>query len=111
MTPIPGHSSMSFAASRKVDLGDPISLRRFSLFSMPELNDLSRQLTDCDFLPYAYLSGFRNAAAFLMIALLPLSEDSSVRLLRNMFQRNRLAVAGFDGSCGWPYPTPGGIIG
>jgi hypothetical protein len=29
-----------------------------------------------------------------MIALLPLSEDSSVGLLRNMFLRNRLAVAG-----------------
>jgi saccharopine dehydrogenase (NAD+, L-lysine-forming) len=82
-------------ASRKVDLGDPIGLRRFSLFSMPELNEVGRQLTDCDFLPHAYLSGLRNAAAFLMIALLPLSEDSSVRLLRNMFRRNRLAVAGF----------------
>ena len=82
-------------ASRKVDLGDPIGLRRFSLFSMPELNDVGRRLTDCDFLPYVYLSGFQNAAAFLMIALLPLSEGSCVRLLRNMFRRNRLAVAGF----------------
>jgi saccharopine dehydrogenase (NAD+, L-lysine forming) len=82
-------------ASRKVDLGDPIGLRRFSLFSMPELNDVGHRLTDCDFLPYAYVSGFQNAAAFLMIALLPLSEDSCVRLLRNMFRRNRLAVAGF----------------
>ena len=82
-------------ASRKVDLGDPIGLRRFSLFSMPELNDVGRRLTDCDFFPYAYLSGFRNAMAFLMIALLPFSEDSGIRLLRNMFRRNRLAVAGF----------------
>lgn len=30
-----------------------------------------------------------------MIALLPLSEDSCVRLLRHMFRRNRLDVAGF----------------
>lgn len=82
-------------ASRKVDLGDPIGLRRFSLFSMPELNDVGRRLIDCDFLPYAYLSGFQNAVAFLLIALLPLSEDSGVRLLRNMFRRNRLAVGGF----------------
>jgi len=82
-------------ASRKVDLGDPIGLRRFSLFSMPELNDVGQQLTDCDFFPYAYLSGFRNAAAFLIIALLPLSEDSGIRLLRNMFRRNHLSVAGF----------------
>jgi hypothetical protein len=82
-------------ASRKVDLGDPIGLRRFSLFSMPELNDVGRRLTDCDFLAYAYLSGFRNALAFLMIALLPLSESSCIRLLRNMFRRNRLPVAGF----------------
>lgn len=82
-------------ASRKVDLGDPIGLRRFSLFSMPELNDVGRRMTDCDFFPYAYLSGFRNAVAFLMIALLPLPEDSRVRLLRHMFRRNRLAVAGF----------------
>jgi saccharopine dehydrogenase (NAD+, L-lysine forming) len=82
-------------ASRKVDLGDPIGLRRFSLFSMPELNDVGHRLTDCDFFPYAYLADFRNAVGFLMIAFLPLSEDSSVRLLRNMFRRNHLAVAGF----------------
>lgn len=82
-------------AYRKVDLGDPIGLRRFSLFSMPELNDVGRRLTDCDFFSYAYMCGFRNAVAFLMIALLPLFEDSRVRLLRNMFRRNRLAVAGF----------------
>jgi hypothetical protein len=82
-------------ASRKFDLGDPIGLRRFSLFSMPELIDVGRRLTDCDFLPYAYLSGIRNAAGFLIIALLPLSEDSCVRLLRSMFQGNRLPIGGF----------------
>ena len=82
-------------ASRKVALGDPIGLRRFSLFSMPELGEIGRRLTDCDFLTYSYLSGFRNAVGAIMIAMLPLSEETAVRLLRGMFQRNRLPVAGF----------------
>jgi hypothetical protein len=82
-------------ASRKVDLGDPIGLRRFSLFSMPELNEVGRRLTDCAFLAYSYLSGFRNVVAALMIALMPLSEEFGVRLLRSIFRRNRLPVAGF----------------
>ncbi|HXZ42281.1 MAG TPA: saccharopine dehydrogenase NADP-binding domain-containing protein, partial [Terriglobales bacterium] len=55
-------ASMS-EASRKVDLGGPIGLRRFNLFSMPELNELGRRLNDCNFLPYSYLSGFRNVVA------------------------------------------------
>jgi hypothetical protein len=82
-------------ASRKLDLGDPIGLRRFSLFSMPELNDVGRRLTDCNFITYSYLSGFRNALAAILIALLPLSEKSGVKLLRSIFRRNRLPVAGF----------------
>lgn len=82
-------------APRNVDLGDPIGVRRFSLFSMPELNEVGQQLTDCKFLTYSYLSGFRNAAAAISIALLPLSEMTGVRLLRNIFRRNRLPVAGF----------------
>jgi saccharopine dehydrogenase (NAD+, L-lysine forming) len=82
-------------ASGKLDMGDPIGLRRFSLFSMPELNEVGRRLTDCNFLTYSYLSGFRNAGAAILIALLPLSEKSGVKLLRNIFRRNRLPVAGF----------------
>lgn len=82
-------------ASRKFDLGDPIGRRRFSLFSMPELAEVGRRLTDCNFLSYSYLSGFRNAIAAIMIAILPLSEKSGVRLLHGMFRRNRLPVAGF----------------
>lgn len=82
-------------ALRKVDLGHPIGRRRFSLFSMPELNEVGRRLTDCDFLTYSYLSGFRNAVAAIMIALLPLSEESGVRLLQDIFRRNHLPVAGF----------------
>jgi saccharopine dehydrogenase (NAD+, L-lysine forming) len=82
-------------ASRKVDLGEPIGLRRFSLFTMPELNEVGRQLIDGDFLTYSYLSGYRNAVSAIALALLPLSEKSGVRLLRNMFRRNLLPVAGF----------------
>jgi len=82
-------------ASRKLDLGDLIGLRRFSLFSMPELNEVGRRFTDCNFLTYSYVSDFRNAAAAILIALLPLSENSGVKLLRNIFRRNRLPVAGF----------------
>jgi len=81
--------------SCKADLGDPIGRRRFSLYTMPELSEVGRQLPDCDFLSYSHLSGFRNAAAFMLIALLPLWEQTSIPLLRNMFRRNRLPVGGF----------------
>jgi len=81
--------------SGKFDLGDPIGLRRFSLFTMPELNEVGRQLSGCNFLTYSYLSGFRNAVAAIIIALLPLSEDLGVRLLQGIFRRNQLPVAGF----------------
>jgi hypothetical protein len=88
---VPARLSEAF---RKVDLGAPIGLRRFNLFSMPELNELGRRLTDCNFLTYSYLSGFRNVVAVIMIAVLPLSEESGVGLLRNIFRRNRLPVGG-----------------
>lgn len=83
------------AASRKVDLGDPIGLRRFGLFSMPELNEVGRRLNDSDFFSHGYVSGFRNVVAASMLALLPMSEAAGVRLLRNIFRQNRLPVAGF----------------
>jgi saccharopine dehydrogenase-like NADP-dependent oxidoreductase len=82
-------------ASRHVDLGNPIGLRRFSMFSMPELNEVGQRLTGCDFLTYSYLAGFRNAVAAIVIALLPLPEGAGVRLLRGIFRRNRLPVGGF----------------
>jgi hypothetical protein len=41
------------------------------------------------------LSGVRTTAAALMIALLPLSEKSGARLMRGIFRRNQLPVAGF----------------
>ncbi|HKD81562.1 MAG TPA: saccharopine dehydrogenase NADP-binding domain-containing protein [Candidatus Angelobacter sp.] len=82
-------------ASRKVDLGHPIGAGRFSLVSVPEQDTIGRQLADCDVFTYSYLSGFRTAAAAVLIALLPLPERFSVRLVRNMFRRNRLPVDGF----------------
>lgn len=89
-----GRAKMS-AVSRKVDLGDPVGLGRFSLFSTPELDEIGRRLDDCDVFNYAYLSGFRTAVAATLIALLPLPEGLGVRLLRNIFRRNRLPVDGF----------------
>ena len=82
-------------SSRKVDLGHPIGLRRFSLFSTPELDEVGSRLTDCHFRSYSYLAGIRNALNAMMIALLPLSEESGVRRLRNIFRRNQMAVGGF----------------
>jgi len=82
-------------ASRHVDLGDPIGRRRFSLFSMPEIDAFGRNLTDCDLFTYSYVAGFQNVMAAMTIALLPLSEERAVGLLRKVFRRNRLSVAGF----------------
>lgn len=83
------------AASRFFDLGDPVGRRRFSLVSVPELDDLGRRLTDCDVFINSYLSGFRTAAAAMLMALLPLPGRLGVRLFRNIFRRNRLPVDGF----------------
>jgi hypothetical protein len=88
------HTKMS-SAFRKVDLGHPIGPGRFSLVSVPELNEIGRQLIDCDVFIYSYLSGFRTAATATLIALLPLPEGLGVRLVRGMFRRNRLPVDGF----------------
>jgi saccharopine dehydrogenase (NAD+, L-lysine forming) len=82
-------------ASRKVDLGQPVGSGRFSLVSLPEQEEIGRQLVDCDVFTYSYVSGFRTAAAAILIALLPLPDALGVRLVRNMFRRNRLPVDGF----------------
>jgi saccharopine dehydrogenase-like protein len=82
-------------ASRKVDLGEPIGRRRFSLVSLPEQDEMGRQFADCDVFTYSYVSGFRTIAAAIAIALLPLPDGLGVRLVRNMFRRNRLPVDGF----------------
>ncbi len=83
------------AASRKVDLGDPVGCRRFTLVSLPELDDIGRRLDDCDVFIYSYLSGFRTAAAATLAALLPLPDGVGIQLFRNMFRRNRLPIDGF----------------
>ena len=83
------------AAFRKTDLGDPIGPGRFGLVSLPELDEIGRQSADCDVFIYSYLSGFRSAAAAILIALLPLRGGLGVRLLRGIFRRNRLPVDGF----------------
>lgn len=80
---------------RKMDLGAPIGLRRFGLYSSPEMEDLGRNLRGCDVLPYSYLSGLRTAMASTAIAAFPLPEALTVRMMHNVFRRNRLPVDGF----------------
>jgi saccharopine dehydrogenase (NAD+, L-lysine forming) len=82
-------------ATRKIDLGDGIGHRQFSLVSMAELDEVGRRLRDCSFSTYSYLSGAGTTAAALMIALLPLSERLGTRLMRGIFRRNQLPVGGF----------------
>lgn len=82
-------------ASRKVDVGSPVGLRRFSLFYTPELNEVGRHFTGCGFRAYSYLAGVRNALDAVTIALLPLSPRSAVGKLRNIFRRNQIGIGGF----------------
>jgi hypothetical protein len=83
------------AASRKADLGDTIGRGRFILVSVPELDEIGRQLVDCDVFIYSYLSGFRTVAAATLMALLPVPERLGVGLVSGMFRRNRLPADGF----------------
>ena len=82
-------------AFRRIDLGNPVGSGRFVLYSTPELAEIGRRLKDCDFFIYPYLSGFRNAMATTLMALVPLPESLGVRLFRGVFRRNRLTVDGF----------------
>lgn len=82
-------------ASRRVDLGDPVGAGRFALFLTPELGEVGRRLNDYDVFMYTYLSGFRTAMAATLMAVVPLPEGLGVRLVRNVFRRNRLPVDGF----------------
>lgn len=82
-------------ASRRVDLGEPVGPGRFSLHSTPEQTELGRRLNHCDVFPYAYVSGFRTIMSVTLMSLVPLPEGLGVRLVRNMFRRNRLPVDGF----------------
>jgi saccharopine dehydrogenase (NAD+, L-lysine-forming) len=82
-------------AFRRVNLGDPIGPGRFAMFSTPELNEVGRRLDDIDVFTYTYLSGFRTVIATTLMAAVPLPEGWCVRLVRNVFRRNRLPVDGF----------------
>ncbi|MGA7560392.1 MAG: saccharopine dehydrogenase NADP-binding domain-containing protein [Terriglobales bacterium] len=82
-------------ASRRVDLGDPVGPGRFALYSTPEMSEVARRLNHCDVFPYAYVSGFRTVVETILMALIPLPEELSVRMFRNIFRRNRLPVDGF----------------
>jgi hypothetical protein len=82
-------------ASAKVDLGSPVGLRRFSLFSMPELDALGERLKDCDFFPYACLTSLRAALTAALVALLPLPNLWAVRLLQGALRQAGLPVGGF----------------
>jgi hypothetical protein len=91
----PAPRSANCRLPHNIDLGDPIGRGRFTLVSLPELDEIGRRLADCDVFIYSYLSGFRTAAAAMLIALLALPEQFAVRLFRNIFRRNRLPVDGF----------------
>jgi len=79
----------------RVNLGDPIGTGRYVMFSLPELAEVGCRLNDFDVFTYGYLSGYRTAIATTLMALVPLPEVLGVRLLRNVFRRNRGPVDGF----------------
>ncbi len=78
-------------AFRRIDLGHPIGAGRFVTYSTPEQKELGRQLNDCDVFTYTHLSGFRTVLATTLMALVPFPEGLGVRLVRNVFRRNRLS--------------------
>jgi len=82
-------------AFRQVNLGEAVGSGRFVFYSTPELVEIGRQLKDCDVFTFTYLPGYRTALATTLMALAPLPESWSIRMLRNAFRRNRLAVDGF----------------
>jgi hypothetical protein len=82
-------------ASPRVDLGGRVGLRRFSLHSIPEQDEIGRRLNDGDVCICPYLPGFRAALAAALAALLPLPNGLSARLLRSAFRRTSLPVGGF----------------
>jgi hypothetical protein len=85
----------SAQAMRTVDLGSTIASGRFGLYWTPEMEDVGRHLADCDVYSYSYVSGVRSIASSLVLAGIPLPEETGVRMLRNIFLRNRFAAGGF----------------
>ena len=84
-----------FKASRKVDLGTDIGVRRFFMSATPELSEIGVRLNDCSFAAYACVPGPRIALAGALIAVLPLSDGLGARLLRNGFRKDHLPMGGF----------------
>jgi hypothetical protein len=82
-------------ATCKINLGGPLGLRRFFMFSTPELDEVGARLNDCTLLSYACVAGFRTAIATTLVGLLPLSQSLGARLLRNALRKDRLPVGGF----------------
>jgi hypothetical protein len=82
-------------ASPRVDLGGRLGPRRFSLHSLPEQDQIGRRLKDGDVFFHAYLPGFRAGLAAALVALLPLPNGLSVRLLRSALRQTSLPVGGF----------------
>jgi hypothetical protein len=81
--------------SPRVDLGGRIGLRRFALQSLPEQDEIGRRLNEGEVVICSYLPGFRVALAAAVVALLPLPNALSFRLLRSAFRRTSLPVGGF----------------
>jgi hypothetical protein len=84
-----------FKASRKVDLGTDIGVRRFFMSATPELSEIGVRLNDCSFAAYACVPGPRIALAGALIAVLPLSDHLGAGLLRNGFRKDHLPMGGF----------------
>jgi hypothetical protein len=82
-------------ASTLVDLGGRVGRCRFSLYSIPEQNEVGRRLTDGEVFIYSYLPGLRVALTAALVASLPLPNGLSVRLLQSAFRRTSLPVCGF----------------
>lgn len=83
------------ASYPRVDLGARLGAGRFCLCSTPELDEAGSKLSDCDFLGYAYLAGFRVVLAGALLRLFPLPTGLAVRLMRTILQSARLPVGGF----------------
>jgi hypothetical protein len=100
--PKPGYSRKGewvrtglMGSSLKMHFGATKQARRFSLFALPETVELGRQLRDSDVFVYTYVPGFRNVITTARIAFLPVKEEAGIRLLGEVFRRNRLPVRGF----------------
>jgi len=78
----------------KIDLGR-LGSQRFSMYPLPEQNEIGQRLKDCDFTAYTYLPSLRTVTAGALIAIFPLPEKWGIRLLHNAFRHNHLSVGGF----------------